>query len=71
MGMSSYVMDCEDKFFDVVADAVKEADDISDAMRIAVANKGLVANWSVNEVEECVSEFWNDFWSKYNQYKEV
>jgi hypothetical protein len=65
MGMSSYVMDCEEKFYDVVSDAVKEADDISDAMRIAVANRSMVANWTVVEIEECVTEFWNDFWSKF------
>ena len=65
MGMSSYVMDCEEEFYDVVSDAVKSADDITDAMRIAVANRSMVAIWTVTEIEECVNDFWNDFWSKY------
>jgi len=65
MGMSSYVMDCEEEFYDIVSDAVKSADDITDAMRIAVANRSKVANWTVAEVEECVNEYWNDFWSKH------
>lgn len=66
MGMSSYVLDCEDKFFDIVSDAVKGSEHISEAIKIAVDNAGLVAHMSVTEIEECVSEFWNDFWSKYN-----
>ena len=33
MGMSSYVLDCEDKFFDIVSDAVKESEHISEAIR--------------------------------------
>jgi hypothetical protein len=65
MGMSSYVLDCEEKFYDVVADAVKGAEDISEAYAVANENKALVANWSDAEVTECVDEFWNDFWSKY------
>lgn len=65
MGMSSWVMDCEEKFYEVVANAVKNAEDISEAYTVANENKALVANWSDTEVTECVDEFWNDFWSKY------
>lgn len=65
MGMSSYIFDGEEKFYDIVADAVKNAEHITEAYAVAEKNKSLVAHWNKGEVEECVDEFWNDFWSKY------
>lgn len=65
MGMSSYIMDGEEEFYDVVATAVKESEHISEAYAVAQKHKSLVAHWNPGEIEECVDEFWNDFWSKY------
>lgn len=65
MGMSSYVLDLEDQFYDAVSVAVKESEHISEAYVRAMESRSMVANWSDAEVHECVDEFWNDFWSKY------
>ena len=65
MGMSSYIFDGEEQFYDIVAEAVKNAEHITEAYAVAEKNKSLVAHWGPGEVEECVDEFWNDFWSKY------
>ena len=65
MGMSSYVMDCEEKFDMVVYNAIKESEDVSEAMQKVVPHKRLVAHWTTNEVDEYVSEMWNEFWSEY------
>ena len=63
--MSSYVMDCEDQFFDVVADAVKNAHNISDALDIALNNSNLVPQYSASDIDDLVCDMWNEFWSKY------
>ena len=65
MGMSSYVMDCEEKFDMVVYSAIKESEHVSEAMQKVVPHKNLVAHWNISEVDEYVSEMWNEFWSEY------
>lgn len=66
MGMSSWILSSEEKFWDIISDAVKEAEHISEAYNAAMKNKNLVAHLDDNEVIDMVDEFWNDFWSKYN-----
>ena len=64
MGMSSWIMDLEEEFEDKVVDIIKESEDISEAYARAIElNKHLV-NWSDDEIEEAVSEIWNEYWSK-------
>jgi len=65
MGMSSYVMDPEEKFDMVVFSAIKESEDVSEAMQKVVPHRNLVAHWNANEVDEYVSEMWNEFWADY------
>lgn len=64
--VKSWVMDCEEQFYDIVADAVKQAEHVTEAYTVANANKDLVVHWGPGEIEECVDEMWHDFWSKYN-----
>ena len=52
MGMSSYVMDSEEKFDMVVFSAIKESEDVSEAMQKVVPHRNLVAHWNANEVDE-------------------
>ena len=65
MGMSSYVLDLEDKFLDIVAEAVKQSEDISEALDVALSNANMVPQYSASDIDDLVCEYWNDFWSKY------
>lgn len=65
MGMSSYVLDLEDKFLDIVAEAVKQSEDISEALDVALSNANMVPQYSASDIDDLVCEYWNEFWSKY------
>ena len=66
MGMSGYIMDLEEEFFDTCANFIKEAEDVSEAMEKAVTlGKTEVPFLSVEHIEEGVAEMWNEFWSNY------
>ena len=65
MGMSSYDLDLEDKFLDIVAEAVKQSEDISEALDVALSNANMVPQYSASDIDDLVCEYWNDFWSKY------
>lgn len=62
--VKSWAMDCEEQFYDIVADAVKQSEHVGEALEVAMNNKHLVA-WTSAEISDCVGEFWNDFWAKY------
>ena len=65
MGMSSYIFDLEDKFLDTVADAVKQLENVSEALEVALANSSMVPQYSASDIDDLVCEYWNEFWSKY------
>jgi hypothetical protein len=65
MGMSSYVFDLEDKFCDIVANAVKQSENVSEALEIALSNSSMVPQYSTSDIDDLVCEYWNEFWSKY------
>jgi hypothetical protein len=65
MSMSSYVLDLEDKFLDTVADAVKQSENIGEALDIAIANSSMVPSYSNSDIDDLVCDMWNDFWLKY------
>lgn len=65
MSMSSYVLDLEDKFLDLVADAVKQSENIGEALDIAIANSSMVPQYSNSDIDDLVCDMWNDFWLKY------
>jgi len=64
MGMSSYILDLEEQFDAKVELAVKESEHVSEAMAVAVKHKHLV-DMTDAEIEDYVSEAWNEFWSNY------
>ena len=66
MGMSNYIMDIEDKFWDKVCDKVKESEHISEAMQFAVElGKKEVPHMDTDTIEDGVSYGWDEIWSKY------
>ena len=63
MGMSSYVMDAEEKMFDVIEQAIGNCEHLTDVMAEAVNQRKLVPHWSVQEIEDCCSEAWEEYWA--------
>ena len=63
MGMSSYVFDSEEKMFDVIEQAIGNCEHLTDVMAEAVKQKNLVPHWSVQEIEDCCSEYWEEYWA--------
>lgn len=64
MGMSGYILELEEQFDAEVEKAVKESEHVSEAMAVAVKHRHLV-DMTDDEIEDYVSEAWNEFWSKY------
>ena len=59
-------MDVEEAYWDQVADIVKDSEHVSEAMFRAVSlGKPMVPNLKAVEIEDAVSEMWNDYWSQY------
>ena len=66
MGMSSYILDAEEKFWDKVYNKITESEYISEAMNFAVElGKTEVPNLDAEAIEEVVSEGWDEVWSQY------
>tara|TARA_B100001248_G_scaffold126049_1_gene94535 strand:+ start:10519 stop:10746 length:228 start_codon:yes stop_codon:yes gene_type:complete len=66
MGMSSYVLDCEEKFWDGVVDIIKESDTIQEATGKAMELwKKEVPFLDEDDVFGQVEDYWQDFWSNY------
>ena len=62
------VMDLEEKCWDEVADVISECEDISEAMSKAVdifKKEDLIGYLEADDIEEGVSEMWNELWSQY------
>ena len=66
MGMSSYILDCEDKFWDDVVEIIKASDTIQEATAKAMELwKKDVQFLDEDDVFGQVEDYWNDFWSNY------
>ena len=66
MGMSSYILDNEEKFWDKVYDKITESEHISEAMSFAVElGKKEVPHLDTYTIEDHVSYGWDEVWSKY------
>jgi len=68
MGMSSWILDQEEEFWDVAADFVSEAETIEEAVVNTIKyaqDNWLVPHFTVEHIEEGVGELWSDFWSNY------
>lgn len=66
MGMSSYVMDCEDKFIDAVGARIGSCECVHELLEILEKDGSmrLVAHMSDGEKCEFVDELWYEFWSE-------
>jgi|TARA_B100001094_G_scaffold163252_1_gene158017 hypothetical protein len=66
MGMSSYILNCEENFWDSVVDIIKESDTIVEATTEAMKLwKKEVPHLDEDDVFGQVEDYWNDFWSNY------
>ena len=68
MGMSSYILDLEDKFIDVeVAEIIKDSDTLQEAQLRAEEKRVIDYNFIPSTgLNEKVKEMWDLFWEKYN-----
>ncbi len=66
MGMSSYVMDCEDQFIDEASKRIGGCEDIGELLE-SLERDGcmkLCVHMSDTQKLEFVDEIWNEFWSE-------
>ena len=63
----AWIMDMEEKFWDKCAEFVKSNEDVTAAMADAVQynKEHLYLNMDESEIEDAVSEMWNDYWVNY------
>ena len=68
MGMSSHIMDLEDRFqYTDVPKIISESVSIEEAIKKADDHRKKEYDFiSSNGLDEMVTEQWNEFWSKYN-----
>jgi len=68
MGMSSWILELENKFADEVSKHIGECDDITDLQDKLVVNRSfdLLAHMSDEEKTEMMSELWDEHWSQHN-----
>ena len=67
MGMSSYVMDCEEQFINSVNLRIGGCEHITELHMALTRDKcwNDIAHMSDNEKLEFVEELWGEFWSDY------
>lgn len=66
MGMSSYIMDIEETFFDQCADIIKECEVVYEAIdRCVELGKPVVPHMSADDISDAIGEMWNEYWSNY------
>ena len=68
MGMSSWIMDLEEQFWDECEDIIKESESVHEAVGNCV--KYANDNWfnfvTEYEIEMTVYAMWEEIWGKYN-----
>ena len=68
MGMSSYILDLEDKFIDIeVPEIIKDSDTLQEAQLRAEDKRVMNYNFIPSTgLDEKVKEMWDLYWEKYN-----
>ena len=64
--VKALLMDEEEKFFEICDDTVSECESIQEFRARTYQHFNLVPHMDEEEMEEIISETWNEFWSKYN-----
>ena len=66
MGMSSYILDLEDKYWDTVAKIVSESETLEEAEGSAKSRANTeVPFLDVDTISNGVAFAWSEFWSNY------
>lgn len=67
MGMSSYVMDCEDNFINSVNLRISSCEQVSELVQWLTKDECFIwiKHMSAIEQLEFVDELWNEYWSEY------
>jgi len=67
MGMSSYILDCEDTFINKqVPEIIANSDTLQEAQKKAEQLCLSYQLWGTMGLDERVKEMWDEYWSKYN-----
>ena len=61
MGMSNWILENEEMFFDGAHDVIHECDSFDEFLEIMTPQMDLVSH--LDSVEDQLAELWNDFWS--------
>ena len=61
MGMSGWILDNEEMFFEGANDVLHECESFQEFVGIMKPQMDLVSH--IDNIEEQLSEMWNDFWS--------
>ena len=68
MGMSSYILDLEDAFFDQCENIIKESESVQEAVGNCI--KYAKDNWinihTEDEIESAVDAMWDEIWGDLN-----
>jgi len=68
MGMSSYIMDLEEQFFDQCENIIKESESVQEAVGNCI--KYAKDNWinihTEDEIESAVDAMWDEIWGDLN-----
>ena len=68
MGMSSYILDCEDKFINVeVPEIIADSESLEEAQERAEKLCLSYKLWGTLGLYERVEEMWNEYWENYNE----
>jgi len=66
MGMSNYIMDCEEQFEEKIADFVAECEHFTEAYDYAIEiGKRMVPFMDQEEIIDRVGDLWNEYWANY------
>ena len=63
MGMSNWILDNEEMFFEGANDVLHECESFEEFEKVMAPQMDLVAH--LDNVSERLSEMWNDFWSDF------
>jgi len=64
MGMSGWIMDVEEAYWDQVARIVEDSEHISEAEDRALSlSEPMVPHIDIEDIRESVTMLWNEYWS--------
>ena len=58
MGMSSFIIDMEEKFFSAVQEVIHECESLNQLFEITDSQRDLVSHMKSDDVDEIIAEIW-------------